>query len=638
MSTAHASQTPRPAVGLGRPPVPSDLAIAQAATPRPIGEIAAAAGIARDELVLHGEHMAKLRLSILERLASKPAGRLVVVTAITPTPLGEGKTTVTIGLAQALGAQRGHRAFACIRQPSMGPTFGIKGGAAGGGYSQVIPMEDFNLHLTGDTHAVAAANNLLAAAIDARMLHESKQAEDRALARSLCRAGPDGELVAPASLERRRRRLGIPAGPLETMADADLRRLVRLDLDPASITWRRVVDVNDRMLREIEIGLGPEESAPRRTGFDIAVASEIMAVLALASDLRDLRDRLRSMVVGASRSGDPVTADDIGAAGALAVLMRSAILPNLLQTLEATPVLVHAGPFANIAHGNSSVIADRIALALGDYAVTEAGFGSDIGFEKCMNIKCRSSGLRPACAVVVATVRALKMHGGGPKVVAGKPLDPAYTTERLDLLEAGLPNLRRHIANVRRYGVPAVVAINVFASDTREEIELLRRAALAAGAVAAVESRGWAEGGRGCVALAEAVESASRGGGVDPVFLYPSDASIERKIEAIAASYGAAGVDWSEEALAKRRDYERWGLGALPICMAKTHLSFSDRPEIKGAPSGFRILVRDLRASVGAGFLYPIVGAMRTMPGLPARPAFFDIDLDPETGRVEGLF
>ncbi|MBL9149630.1 MAG: formate--tetrahydrofolate ligase [Phycisphaerae bacterium] len=632
-----AASAPSPPAPSRRRPVPSDIEIAQAATPRPIAEIAAKAGIAADELEPYGFTKAKVRLSILDRLPRTATGNLVVVTAITPTPLGEGKTTVTIGLSQALGAERGRRVFTCIRQPSMGPTFGIKGGAAGGGYSQVIPMEDFNLHLTGDTHAVTAANNLVAAAIDARMLHERAQENDRALATSLCRKGGVGPVTLAACHERRRARLGIAATTIDAMSDGDVRRLFRLDIDPNAITWQRGVDINDRMLREIEIGLGKEEHFPRRTGFDIAVASEVMAVLALSTSLADMRERLRRMIVAASRAGEPVTADDLGVAGALAVLLKDAIMPNLLQTLEGTPVFVHAGPFANIAHGNSSVIADRIALGLGEFVVTEAGFGSDIGFEKFVNIKCRSSGLRPKCAVMVATVRALKMHGGGPKVVAGKPLDAAYVTPRPDLLEAGLPNLRRHIENVRRYGIPVVVAVNAFATDTPEEIEAVRAAALAAGAADAVMVSAWADGGAGCAALADAVIAACARPS-ELRFLYPAEASIAEKVEALARSYGADGVDWSPEALAKRERFERWGLGHLPICMAKTHLSFTETPELKGAPTGFRITIRDMRASVGAGFLYPIVGSMRTMPGLPARPSFVDVDIDPLTGRVEGLF
>lgn len=618
-------------------PVPSDIAIAQAAAPRPIAEIAEELGILKGELEPYGHTKAKVHLQIRDRLATRPTGKYVVVTAITPTPLGEGKTTITVGLSQALGAHLGKNVFTCIRQPSMGPTFGIKGGAAGGGYSQVIPMEDFNLHLTGDIHAVAAANNLLAAAIDTRVLYEDTHPDDRANMAAQCRKDASGKLLFSAAHARRAARLGIKASSPEELSDAQVRDLFRLDIDPDTITWNRVVDVNDRMLRRIQIGLGAEENRPRTTGFDIAVASEVMAVLALSTGLEDMRNRLRRMVIGFDRKGRPVTADDLGAAGAMTVLLKDAIMPNLMQTLEGTPVFVHAGPFANIAHGNSSIIADQIALKLADYVVTEAGFGSDIGFEKFANVKCRSSGLRPSCAVVVATVRALKMHGGGPRVIAGKPLDDAYTSENLALLKAGLPNLIRHVQNVRSYGVPVVVAVNSFTNDTDAEIQMVREAALAAGASAACRTSVWADGGAGAVELGEAVIAACDRAS-EFRFLYPAEATIEQKIEAIARSYGATGVDVAPEARAKIKRYTELGYSNLPICMAKTHLSFSDDPDRKGAPENFRITIRDMRASVGAGFIYPLVGTMRTMPGLPPRAAFMDVDLDPATGRIEGLF
>ncbi|MBS0198460.1 MAG: formate--tetrahydrofolate ligase [Planctomycetes bacterium] len=618
-------------------PVPSDIAIAQAATPRPIMELAEELGIHADELEPYGHTKAKVHLSLRDRLATQPNGKYVVVTAITPTPLGEGKTTMTVGLSQALGAHLGKNVFTCIRQPSMGPTFGIKGGAAGGGYSQVIPMEDFNLHLTGDIHAVTAANNLLAAALDTRLLYEETHPDDRQLMAALCKKDSQGQPVISACHLRRMARLGIRVDSPAELTDAQVRSIFRLDLDPDTITWNRVLDVNDKMLRRITVGLGAEENRPRTTGFDIAVASEVMAVLALSTGLEDMRNRLRRMVVGFDRAGRPVTADDLGVAGAMTVLMKDAIMPNLMQTLEGTPVFVHAGPFANIAHGNSSIIADQIGLKLADYVVTEAGFGSDIGFEKFANVKCRASGLRPQCAVVVATVRALKMHGGGPKVVAGKPIDPAYTQENLPLVEAGLPNLVRHIQNVRQYGVPVVVAINAFTADTDAEIELVRQGAIKAGATAAVRATVWADGGAGAKDLALAVVAACDQPS-EFKFLYPAEASIKEKIEAIARSYGAQGVDYSPEASAKISKYTQLGFGGLPICMAKTHLSFSDNAELKGAPDNFRITIRDMRASIGAGFIYPLVGTMRTMPGLPPRAAFVDVDIDPKTGRVEGLF
>jgi formyltetrahydrofolate synthetase len=620
-------------------PVPSDIAIAQARTPKPIARLAEEVGIRADELEPYGHTKAKVRLSLLDRLADAPNGKYVVVTAITPTPLGEGKTTMTIGLSQALGAHCGKRVVTCIRQPSMGPTFGIKGGAAGGGYSQVIPMEDFNLHLTGDNHAVAAANNLLAAAIDARMHWERTHPDDEALPKALCKRDAQGTLRLAGHQTRRLARLGLRSDVTspDELSPEERRRLFRLDLDPNAITWNRVLDINDRMLRSIEIGRGPEEQCPRSTGFDIAVASEIMAVLALSAGLEDMRDRFRRMVVGLSTAGEPVTADDIGIAGALTVLMKDAIMPTLLQTLEGTPVLVHAGPFANIAHGNSSIIADRIGLKLADFVVTEAGFGSDIGFEKFANIKCRTSGLTPDCAVMVVSIRALKMHGGGPKVVPGKPLDAVYRNEAIDLVRAGLPNLIRHIRNTTRYGIPVVVAINHFATDTEREIEIVREAAVEAGAFAAVKSTGWADGGAGVAGVAEKVIAAC----AQPKsfrHLYPLEASIEEKILAIATTYGASAVAYTPEAEAKIRRYTELGYARLPICMAKTHLSFSDQPDLKGAPSGFTLTIRDIRASLGAGFLYPLVGAMRTMPALPARPAFVDVDIDTTTGRIEGLF
>ena len=635
--TSLPSISRRPARQQLKRPVPSDIAIAQAATPRPIAELADELGIHKSELEPYGHTKAKVHLSIRGRLSALPSGKYVVVTSITPTPLGEGKTTITVGLSQAIGAHLGKRVFTCIRQPSMGPTFGIKGGAAGGGYSQVIPMEDFNLHLTGDTHAVTAANNLLAAALDSRLLYEEKHADDKQLMAAMCKKDADGRAVFSAFHTRRMERLGIRAAFPSDLSDAEVRSVFRLDLDPDSITWNRVLDVNDKMLRKIQVGLGAEENRPRTTGFDIAVASEVMAVLALSTGLEDMRHRLRRMVVGFDRSGRPVTADDLGVAGAMTVLMKDAVMPNLMQTLEGTPVFVHAGPFANIAHGNSSVIADQIALKLADYVVTEAGFGSDIGFEKFANVKCRASGLRPHCAVVVVTVRALKMHGGGPKVVAGKPIDGAYTRENLALIEAGLPNLLRHIQNVRQYGVPVVVAINTFSTDTDAEIRLVQAASVNAGATGAVKTAVWSDGGAGAFELAEAVVAACDRPS-EFRFLYPADAPIEKKIEAIAKTYGASGVDYSPEAAAKIRKYTELGLGVLPICMAKTHLSFSENPEQKGAPTGFRLTIRDMRASVGAGFIYPLVGTMRTMPGLPPRAAFMDVEIDTSTGRVEGLF
>ncbi|HTP03279.1 MAG TPA: formate--tetrahydrofolate ligase [Anaerolineales bacterium] len=619
-------------------PVPSDIEIAQAGKLKPILQIAEELGIRPNELELYGPYKAKVKLEILDRLTKRPNGKYIDVTAITPTPLGEGKTTTTVGLSQALGAHLGKRVITAIRQPSQGPTFGIKGGAAGGGYSQVIPMEDFNLHLTGDIHAITAAHNLCAAALDARMLHETMQ-DDTKLFDALCPPNKNGERRFSRSMLKRLKKLGIDKTNPNDLTPEERSRFARLDIDPATITWKRVIDVNDRMLREVEVGLGPEEKGfEHRSGYDITVASEIMAILALTTGLADMRDRLGAMVVATNKRGEAVTAEDLGVAGALTVLMKDAIKPNLMQTLEGTPAFVHAGPFANIAHGNSSILADKIALKLADYVITESGFGADIGMEKFFDIKCRYSGLVPQVVVLVATVRALKMHGGGPKVVAGKPLASEYTEENLDLLQKGLPNLERHVQNALKYGVNVVVAVNSFAMDTPAEVEMIRKAALEYGAMDAVVSTHWADGGAGAVKLAEAVIKAAEKPS-NFKFLYPVEMPIKDKIECIAREiYRADGVDYSPEAEEQIARYNRLGFDKLPICMAKTHLSFTTDVTVKGAPTGFRILVREIRASVGAGFLYPLLGKMSTMPGLPTRPVFYDVDLDLETGKVVGLF
>lgn len=621
-------------------PVPSDIEIAQAATPLPIRQIADEVGLLPEEMLPYGFDKAKVSLSVRDRLKDAPNGKYVLVTAITPTPLGEGKTTTTVGVSQALGAHLGKKVFTCVRQPSQGPTFGIKGGAAGGGYSQVIPMEDFNLHLTGDIHAITAANNLLAAAIDTRLHHESYQS-DESLFNRMCPPDKQGKRRFAPVMLRRLRKLGIHKTEPEELTPEEISRFARLDIDPDSITWRRVTDTNDRYLRGITIGKGADEKFTRETGYDITVASEIMAILALTTDLADMRERLGRMVIGTNRAGEPITADDLGIGGALTVMMKDAIMPTLMQTLEGTPAFVHAGPFANIAHGNSSIVSDQIALKLvgeDGYVLTEAGFGADIGMEKFFNIKCRYSGLVPNCVVLVATIRALKMHGGGPKVVAGRPLDPAYTEENLELLEAGCSNLRVHVRNAVRFGVPVVVAVNRFKDDTDAEIEVVRRIAKEAGALDAVMTNHWAEGGAGAVALGEAIIAACE----QPSnfqFLYPLEFSIKEKIEAIVKQiYGADGVSYSPEAEEKIALYTKNGFDSLPMCMAKTHLSLSHDPNLKGAPTGFTVPIRDLRASVGAGFIYPLLGAMSTMPGLPTRPAYYDIDLDLETGKVVGLF
>ena len=620
--------------------VPSDIEIAQSAQPLPIAEVAARAGILPEELEASGRYKAKVHLSVRDRLKDAPNGKYIVVTAITPTPLGEGKTTTTVGLSQALGAHLGKKVFTCIRQPSQGPTFGIKGGAAGGGYSQIIPMEELNLHLTGDIHAVTAANNLLAAAIDARLLHEAAQ-EDEALFDRLCPPAKDGSRRFSPVMLRRLRKLGIAKSDPNGLTAEERSRFARLDIDPGSITWRRVIDTSDRVLRQITVGQGPEEKGHTRvTGFDITAASEVMAILALTTGLADMRERLGRVVIGTNRAGEAITADDLGVGGALTVLMKDAIMPNLLQTLDGTPAFVHAGPFGNIAHGNSSIIADQLALKLvgpDGYVVTEAGFGADMGMEKFFNIKCRYSGLIPSCVVLVATIRALKMHGGGPKVVAGQPLHPDYTVEHLGLVEKGCSNLVRMIRSAKVFGIPVVVAVNRFTYDTPAEIELVRKIAVQAGAHDAVASNHWAEGGAGAADLGRAVVSACELP-AEFRFLYPLDIPIKRKIETIVREiYGGAGVEYLPEAERKIELYTRLGFADLPLCMAKTHLSVSHDASLKGAPTGFTVPVRDVRASVGAGFLYPLLGTMSTMPGLPTRPSYYDIDLDPETGRVLGL-
>jgi formyltetrahydrofolate synthetase len=622
-------------------PVPSDIEIAQAGKLKPIAQVAEELGLKPNELELFGPYKAKIKLEAYERLQKRPDGKYIDVTAITPTPLGEGKTTTTVGLSQALGAHLGKKVITAIRQPSQGPTFGIKGGAAGGGYSQVIPMEDFNLHLTGDIHAITAAHNLVSAALDARVMHEKTQ-DDEKLFNALCPLDKKGNRRFSPSMLRRLQKLGIDKTDPNALTPEERARFARLDIDEATITWRRVIDVNDRFLREVQVGMGKDEAGfEHRSGYDITVASEIMAVLALTTSLEDMRERFGRMVVATNKRGEAVSVEDLGAAGAVTVLMKDAIKPNLMQTLEGTPAIVHAGPFANIAHGQSSIIADKIALKLvgrNGYVITESGFGADIGMEKFFGIKCRYSGLIPSVVVLVATVRALKMHGGGPKVVAGKPLAAEYTDENLDLLRKGLPNMERHIQNALKYGVNVVVAVNSFATDTPAEVEIVRQAALAAGAMDAVVSTHWADGGKGAIQLAEAVIKAAQ----KPSHfkqLYPVEMSIKEKIETIAREiYRADGVDYSPQAEEQIERYNRLGFDALPICMAKTHLSFSTDAALKGAPTGFRVSVREIRASVGAGFLYPILGDMRTMPGLPTRPVFYDVDLDLKTGKVVGLF
>jgi formate--tetrahydrofolate ligase len=551
--------------------MPSSLEIAQQATLEPIDELALRSGLEQDEIELYGRYKAKIGLSVLERLAGAPEGKLVCVTAITPTPAGEGKSTTAVALTQGLG-RIGKRPVLCLREASLGPVFGIKGGAAGGGYAQVVPMEDLNLHFTGDIHAIGAANNLLAAMLEAHLLHGNQ-----------------------------------------------------LGIDPLTVAWRRCLDMNDRALRQVIVGLGGKGNGnPREAGFDITAASEVMAVLAVARDLHDLRRRLGEITVGVTHEGEPVTAEQIRAAGAMTVLLKDAIKPNLVQTLEGQPALVHCGPFANIAHGNNSLVADLVALRIGDYVVTESGFGSDMGMEKFFNIVCRIGGLRPSAVVLVATVRALKHHGGNPN-------------GGVEAIEAGASNLQRHLANVAGFGLKAVVAVNRFPDDTPDEVDAVRRLALESGAHAAEVNDGFERGGAGASDLAEAVVDAAE---QESSFehTYTLEAAIGAKIDAIARKvYGADGISLAppaEEAVAR---FAAQGLANLPICMAKTHLSLSDDPALRGGPTGFTVTVRDMRAYTGAGWLVPLCGTIMTMPGLSASPAAFNVDVD-ERGRTVGLF
>ena len=595
-------------------PVPSDIAISRAQYPKEITDLAYEIGVAPHELEPYGHTKAKLSLDILDRLAHRRDGRYVLVCGITPTPLGEGKSTTTLGLTQALGAHLNRISFANVRQPSQGPTFGIKGGAAGGGYSQVIPMDEFNLHLTGDIHAITAANNLLAAAIETRMFHEATQ-KNGALYKRLVPA-QGGKREFKPIMFKRLQKLGITKTNPDDLTPEEYGRFARLDIDPETITWRRVLDVNDRHLRSVTVGQAPtEKGLTRETGFDISVASECMAILALSNDLADMRERLGRMVVATSRSGDPVTCDDIGAGGALAALMKDAIKPNMMQSLEGTPVMVHAGPFANISIGASSVIADKLALKLAGtesdedhesqtgYVVTEAGFDFTMGGERFFNIKCRSSGLSPDTVVIVATVRALKVHGGGPEISAGAPLPEVYRTENTEVLRNGCINLKKHIANAKQYGIPVVVAINRFATDTEAEIAIIREEAIAAGAEDAVPANHWADGGAGAVDLAKAVQAASSKP-KEFKLLYDLEGSIESRVERIAqAMYGAEKVEFSEVAQKKVEAYTQQGFSNLPICIAKTQYSLSHDPGLKGAPTGFTVPIRDVRLAVGGGYL-----------------------------------
>lgn len=559
---------------------------------KPIVEIARSIGLEEEDIELYGKYKAKIRLEVLDKFKDNPDGKLIDVTAITPTPLGEGKTVTLIGVSMAL-ARLGKKVITTIREPSMGPVFGIKGGAAGGGYSQVLPMEDINLHFTGDIHAVGAANNLLASMIDNQMFHPT------------------------------------------------FRRKNPLNIDPSTVSWNRVVDINDAALTNVRIGTVSKheiEGYPRDTGYDITVASEVMAILALASDLKDLRKRLGRIVVAYTKDGKPVTAEDLKAAGAMTVVLKEALKPNLIQTLEHTPAIMHCGPFANIAQGNSSIIADKIALKLADYVVTESGFGADCGAEKFLNIKCRKAGYRPTCMILVATIRALKLHGGAFKFPPGKtPPKEVLEAENLEAVKKGCENMVKHIENLKKFGVPVVVAVNRFASDTDAEVEAVKKIALEAGADAAEAGDYHARGGEGAIEIAKAVIEACEKPS-DFKLLYPDDMPIEDKIRTIAKEiYGADDVEFSEVAKEKIRKFTELGYDKMPICMAKTHLSLSHDPNLKGRPTGFTLPVRDIRPSIGAGFLYPLCGEMRTMPGMPSKPAAEAVDID-ETGKTVGLF
>ena len=580
----------------------SDIQIAQEATLSPIRDIAKNAGILAEELEPYGYTKGKIHLDILKRLKDEKNGKLIVVTAINPTPLGEGKTVTTIGASLGM-AKIGKKVFTCIRQPSMGPVFGIKGGAAGGGYSQVVPMEEFNLNLTGDIHAITAAHNLGAAALDTRLYHEIRRGY--------------------ANFEKRS---GLKA--------------LRIDKD--KISWKRVVDMNDRTIRNIEVGLPAPGSKknmngiPRMTGYDITVASELMAILALAEDLQDMRKRFGKVVMALNEDGEPITAEDLGVAGAMAVIMIDAIKPTLMQTLEKTPCFVHAGPFANIAHGNSSIVADRIALKLADYVITEAGFGSDMGFEKFCNIKTRYSGNDPSAVVIVCTVRALKSHSGRFKITPGKPLQEKLVSKDLESLELGISNLEAHINHTKKYGIPAIVAINRFATDDQEEIDYLKVKALEFGAARVAESNVHALGGEGGKDLAQAIVEACD---MESNFkmLYENSLPLKDKIETIAKNvYGADGVEYSELAEQQIENFQKL-YGELPVCMAKTQYSLSHDPDLKGAPKGFVVPIREVFISAGSGFIYALAGSISTMPGLGSNPSYMKVDID-EDGKIVGLF
>lgn len=624
--------------------VPSDIEIVRNHKCIPIAEIAQRLGL--KEYDLHGDYMAKVAMKVPSTgLDSSHRGKYVVVTGITPTPLGEGKSTTAIGLAQALGNQLSKKTVVCLRQPSQGPTFGIKGGAAGGGYSQVVPMENFNLHLTGDIHAITAAHNLVAAAIDARIFHESTQSDTKLFSRLVPKKPGQPRVFSKFQLARLKK-VGISTDISPDNLNADQKKAFsRLNFDKSCINWNRVTDTNDRFLRKVTIGQAETEKGfTRSTQYDISVASELMAICSLCHNLKEAKERIRKVVVGMSADDPPktITCEDLGIHGAVAVLLRDAIKPTLIQTLEGTPVFVHCGPFANIAHGNSSVIADKLALKLvgpDGYVLTEAGFGADIGLEKFINIKCRSSNIMPDCAVIVASVRALKSHGGGPSITPGAALPKEYRTENLELLEKGLCNLEAHIKNItKEFKIPVVVAVNKFSSDTEKEIALIREVAVKAGAMDACLADSWANGGKGAIDLGKAVMKACESPN-SAEFLYDLNSSLKSKIETTATRiYSANKVDYSALAEEKIKLFQSLGYDKLPVCIAKTQYSFSADPTLKGAPKDFTLPIVDVRLAAGGGFVYPLAGDIQTMPGLPTRPAFFDIDVDSDTEEIQGLF
>lgn len=615
-------------------PVPSDIQVSQSVPLQDISDYASSIGLEKSEFLQYGEASGKVKLSTLKRLESQSNGKFIVVTGINPTSLGEGKTTTTIGISQAIGAHLNKKVFTCIRQPSMGPTFGVKGGAAGGGYSQVIPMEQFNLHLTGDLHAITAANNLICAALETRWYHETTIKSDEKMFDLLFPKDKSGARHFAKQMMGRLERLGISEreNP-EKLTKEEVTKFVRLNIDPNNIKWRRVVDINDRLLREITVGQGVEEhNHTLRVQYDITVASEIMAILALTSDLDDMKKRIGKCVCALDMHGNPIIVDDLGVAGAATVLMKDAIMPNLMQTIEGTPVFVHAGPFANIAHGNSSIISDKIALKMvgkDGYVLTECGFGADIGFEKFCNIKARYSGLPPDCVVLVVSIRALKVHGGvGIKDV---------NKENVEAVKKGSDNMIKHIENVISFGVPCVVCINAFNSDTKEEINAVKEIAKKTGAFDVVESRHWQEGGTGAIDVSKAIISACEKKS-EFKLTYDLNTEIKEKINAVCLNiYGAKDVSFTKEAEKDIETITKNGYGHLPICMAKTQYSLSSDPLLLGRPSGFTIPVREVRASTGAGLLVVLLGTIRTMPGLPVKPAYYEIDIDGD-GKVVGLY